>query len=121
MTEVQQNPAVTAAAQTTGQQPTVSHAPAPAQGPSLFIVMLFLLAFMYFTAWRPQRKRNKIHSEMLAALSEGQDVSTVGGLIGRIKRVEKDYVVITLSVGHEAMISKPSIVAVLPKGTHVLL
>ena len=48
----------------------------------VFLVGLFVL--FYFIAIRPQRKRQKEHSEMVSALSKGDEVVTSSGILGKI-------------------------------------
>jgi preprotein translocase subunit YajC len=46
---------------------------------------------------RPQRKRDKQTKEMLAGLKVGDNVVTIGGIIGTISQIKDDTV--TLEVG----------------------
>lgn len=46
--------------------------------PILFLVVLYMLLI------RPQQKRQKEHRNLVASLSVGDDVVTVGGLHGRV-------------------------------------
>ena len=67
------------------------------QGQSPF-GMLFMFAaifaIFYFLLIRPQRKQQKDHDEMVAALSKGDEVATVGGIIGKIVHLTDDRVTI---------------------------
>ncbi len=68
--------------------------PEAAIGNILFMVLLF--AIFYFLLIRPQQKQAKLHKEMVANLQRGDAVETRGGLIGRIHRVEDDFVMLEL-------------------------
>jgi preprotein translocase subunit YajC len=92
--------------------------PAPAGGEMfqiLFLVGLFVL--FYFIAIRPQRKRQKEHAEMVAALNKGDEVVTSSGILGRISALDDNYVVLTVSDKVELKFQRVHIHAVLPKGT----
>ncbi|WP_294035904.1 preprotein translocase subunit YajC, partial [uncultured Moraxella sp.] len=65
---------------------------------------------------RPQSKRNKQHKAMVDGLAAGNEVVFAGGLIGKIKKVEGDYAVISLGTS-EVKVQKASVLMVLPAGT----
>lgn len=97
---------------------TAAHASAGQQ--SLLMNLLIPVAFFaifYFLIIRPQSKRNKQHKAMVDGLTVGNEVVFAGGLIGRIKKVEGDYAVITLNHSTEVKIQRASVVMVLPTGT----
>jgi preprotein translocase subunit YajC len=58
---------------------------------------VLLIAVFYFIAIRPQRKREKQTREMLAALKVGDQVVSIGGIIGTVCAIKDDTV--TLEVG----------------------
>ena len=65
---------------------------------------------------RPQQKRTKAHSNMLAALSVGDEVLTSGGMFGRVIKITDNAVV--LEVGKiEMPFQKQSIQSLLPTGS----
>jgi preprotein translocase subunit YajC len=51
-----------------------------------------LFVAMYFLMIRPQQKRQRATRAMLAELSKGDDVVTIGGLHGRVYAVADDHV-----------------------------
>jgi preprotein translocase subunit YajC len=53
-----------------------------------------IFAIFYFLLIRPQRKQQKDHEAMVAALEKGDKVVTLGGIIGRILHIEDDRVTI---------------------------
>lgn len=92
---------------------------APSQGSALF-QMLFLGALFvvfYFLAIRPQRKRQKEHAELVGALAKGDEVITTSGILGKVNKVDDDYVVLQVADNVELKFQKVSVHAVLPKGT----
>lgn len=58
------------------------------------LLMLGFLAIFYFLIIRPQQKKEKKVKEMRNSLKVGDDVSTIGGIHGRILTVKEDIVVI---------------------------
>jgi len=58
------------------------------------LLMLGFLAIFYFLIIRPQQKKEKKVKEMRSNLKVGDDVSTIGGIHGRILTVKEDIVVI---------------------------
>lgn len=66
---------------------------------------------------RPQMKRAKEHKNLLAQLQKGDEVVTQGGVVGRVQKVDENYVVIVVSNNTKMMVQKPAITMVLPKGT----
>ena len=80
-----------------------------------FIVLLFLV--FYFIAIRPQRKRQKEHAEMVANLQKGAEVVTSSGILGKVVRIEDDFVVLKVADNVELKFQKVAVHAVLPKGT----
>lgn len=58
------------------------------------IMFAAIFAIFYFLLIRPQRKQQKEHEAMVAGLQKGDDVVTLGGIIGRIIHVDEDRVTI---------------------------
>lgn len=85
--------------------------------PSFFIMIALMFAFMYFFIIRPQRKRQKEHTNIMAALSKGDEVVLTSGMLGRIVKVDDSYVVVETGNNIELKFQKASVHAVLPKGT----
>ncbi|MGK0405458.1 MAG: preprotein translocase subunit YajC [Oleispira sp.] len=76
----------------------------------------FLLIF-YFLLWRPQSKRQKEHKTLLSDLSKGDEVATAGGLVGKIIKVNDDFLMIEVADNVQLPVQKSAITAALPKGT----
>ena len=92
--------------------------PQAAANPLISIVMFGgLFAFMYFFIIRPQRKRQKEHANLVTALAKGDEVVMTSGMLGRILKVDENYVVIETGNGIELKFQKVAVHAVLPKGT----
>lgn len=62
-----------------------------------------LVVLFYLLLIRPQQKRFKEHSRMLAGLKKGDKVVTGGGLVGKIHKISEDddEVIIDLGGGNK--------------------
>ena len=83
--------------------------------PLLFL--LFLFSLLYFTTIRPQQKRQKEINTMLDALEKGDEISTAGGILGKVRNIKGPYVAIEVSENVTFKIQKTAIANTLPKGT----
>ena len=84
----------------------------------VFMLVIFGLIF-YFMIYRPQAKRVKDHKNLMGSLSQGAEVLTNGGIVGKIEKIssENDYLVLAISTDTKITIKKDYIAAVLPKGS----
>ncbi|MGL5251893.1 MAG: preprotein translocase subunit YajC [Moraxella sp.] len=95
-------------------------ADAAATGSSMLMQLLLPVAFFaifYFMIIRPQSRRNKEHRQMIDAMKEGNEVVFAGGLMGKIKKIQGDYAVISLNNSQDVMVQRAAIISVLPVGT----
>ena len=73
---------------------------APAEGTAglgLFLPMILMLAMLYFLMIRPESKRKKQAEEMRSSLKKGDQITTIGGIVGRIVQVTDENIVIETS------------------------
>ena len=68
-------------------------------GSLIYLVGLF--AIFYFLLLRPQQKKSKQLKEMRASIKAGDQVTTIGGLVGKIIKVSDDD--ITVEVGADKL------------------
>ena len=54
-----------------------------------------LILIFYFLILRPQSQQAKKHKAMVAELQRGDEIITRGGVIGKIKKVNDDDMIIT--------------------------
>jgi preprotein translocase subunit YajC len=80
-----------------------------------FLILMF--AVFYFIAIRPQRKRQKEHAAMVTALQKGDEVVTTSGILGKVVRIDDDYVALKVAENVELKFQKMAVHAVLPKGS----
>jgi len=85
---------------------------------SLVIMLAVFGLIFYFMIFRPQQKRAKEHRERMASIVVGSEVLTVGGIVGRVTKVnDNGYIVLELNDSYEIIIKCDYVAAVLPKGT----
>jgi preprotein translocase subunit YajC len=61
---------------------------------SLFFTLGLMLVLLYFMIYRPQKKQEKRDTEMRNNLEIGDQVTTIGGLIGRVVAIKDDTFVL---------------------------
>ncbi|MBR2546970.1 MAG: preprotein translocase subunit YajC [Eubacterium sp.] len=61
--------------------------------PSLLMLVVFM-GLMYFLLIRPQRKKEKEISEMRASLGVGDEIVTIGGIVGKVVKIGEEELVI---------------------------
>lgn len=68
-----------------------------AQGSSSYIIlMVVLIGVMYFLMIRPQKKRQKEEQEMRSSLEIGDEIITIGGIVGKVVTIrEEDIDIVT--------------------------
>lgn len=92
---------------------------APQGGDPYITIIIFigLIAFFWLFLIRPQQKRQKEHQKMLAAINKGDEVVTSGGVLGRIKDLDEQFITLEVAPGVDHKVQRQAISAVLPKGT----
>ena len=93
---------------------------APAQqapGFMSFVPLIILFIIFYFILIRPQMKQAKQHKQLVASLAKGDEIATNGGLLGKIKEVGDNFIVVEVSKETEVKIQKQAVSIVYPKGT----
>ena len=62
--------------------------------PSFIIVILLMFAMMYFFMIRPENKRKKEAQNLRDSLKVGDVITTIGGVVGTICKVDESTIVI---------------------------
>lgn len=60
------------------------------------VMWVVVFAVFYFLLIRPQKKKDKKLKEMRSAIAAGDKVTTIGGMIATVAKVEEDSVVLEL-------------------------
>ena len=79
--------------------------------------MAIIFAAFYFLLIRPQQKKQKAHTQLIAELKEGDEILTAGGMLGKITAVSEHYIVVKISENTEIKMQKASVSQIVPKDT----
>ena len=79
------------------------------------LVLMFVV--LYFVMIRPQMKKQKEHRTMIEALAKGDEIVTVGGILGKVSKLGDNYVTLEIAANVEVQIQRSAVVQVLPKGS----
>ena len=72
-------------------------------GIGMIIMMVALFAIMYFMMIRPQKKRQKEEQTMRDNIQVGDEITTIGGIIGRVVTVKDDALIIETGADRNKM------------------
>ena len=61
---------------------------------SLFFTLALMVVLLYFMIYRPQKKQEKKDAAMRNSLEIGDQVTTIGGVIGRVVAIKDDTFVL---------------------------
>lgn len=86
-------------------------------GYSQILILLGFVVIFYLLLWRPQAKRAKEHRQLMASLAIGDEVTTTGGIVGKITRLNDDLITLKVAENVEINLQKAAVSSVLPKGT----
>ena len=67
------------------------------------VYMVALFAIFYFLFIRPQRKKEKQLDQLRSSLEVGQMVTTIGGMLATIAKVEDEFVVLEVGPNRTKM------------------
>ena len=76
---------------------TTANAAAPAQGGGMSVMLIVMLVFMIvymFVISRKEKKQQQAEKDMRDNLSVGDEILTIGGIMGRVVTVKEDSIVI---------------------------
>ena len=67
------------------------------QGITTVIMLVAMIAIFYFFMYRPQKKQEKETNSMRNNLQVGDEITTIGGIIGKIVSIKDETVLIETS------------------------
>ena len=70
---------------------------------STLILMAVLFGGMYFLMIRPQKKQQKKEQEMRESTQVGDEITTIGGIMGRVVTVKEDSLIIETGADRNKM------------------
>ena len=71
-------------------------APAGGMGSSI-IMIVAMIAIFYFMLIRPENKRKKEAEQTRNSVKAGDEITTIGGIVGKVVNVKEDKIVIETS------------------------
>ena len=89
-------------------------APEAGGGMGFWIMIIAMIAIMYFFMWRPESKRRKQMQKFREGLKKGDKIITAGGIYGTIKEVHETSLLIevdsnvTLRIDKNMVVGDPS-------------
>jgi preprotein translocase subunit YajC len=82
-----------------------------------FLPMVAIFVVFYFLLIRPQQKKAKEARTMLEALEKGNEIVTAGGILGRIVKLDEQYVTVEIAPNTQMVVQRSAVSQLLPKGT----
>ena len=70
---------------------------------TMILLMVAMFAIMYFVMIRPQMKQQKKEQEMRDSLQVGDEITTIGGIMGRVVTVKEDSLIIETGADRNKM------------------
>ena len=68
---------------------------------SSLILYALIIGGMYFFLFRPQQKRKKQEEELRNSVKIGDEITTIGGIVGRVISIKNDSDSLVLESGSE--------------------
>lgn len=70
---------------------------------TMIIMMAGMFALMYFMMIRPQKKKQKEEQEMRSSVEVGDEITTIGGICGKVVIVKEDHLIIETGADRNRM------------------
>ena len=83
-------------------------------GQLIVIVAMFALLWVFYIA--PQRRRAAAQRELFTSVAVGDEILTVGGLIGRIRSAQDEELVLEIAPGTQVRVARRAVARVLSPG-----
>ena len=81
----------------------------PMSNITLIIFLVVIVAFIYFTMIRPQRKQQQKRKEMMSQLKRGDKVVTSAGIFGEIESIADNSVILKVESGATIKVVKSTV------------
>ena len=69
----------------------------------IVIYILFFVVVGYFLIYRPNKKRKKQEEELRGSIILGDEVTTIGGIVGKVVNIKDDNVTVETSIDKTLM------------------
>lgn len=90
---------------------------APSGGTAFFLQiapLILIFVIFWFLMIRPQQRRMKEHANKIAAVQKNDQVVTGGGLVGKVTKVEENFVEVEIASGVKVKVVKSTLSDVTP-------
>jgi preprotein translocase subunit YajC len=81
-----------------------------------FLPIIGMVAIFWFLIIRPQMRQQKAHRAKVAGVKRGDQVVTGGGLLGKVVKVDDEYVELEIAQGVRVKAVKSTLGDILPRG-----
>lgn len=81
----------------------------PMSNITLIIFLVVIVAFIYLTMIRPQRKQQQKHKEMMSQMKRGDKVVTSAGIFGEIESIADNSVILKIESGATIRVAKSTV------------
>lgn len=82
-----------------------------------FVPLIVIFVLFWFMLIRPQMKQAKEQRKMIDALQKGDEVTTTGGIVGKVTKVGDGFVGLEIAPEIIVNVQKHTVQTLLPKGT----
>ena len=82
-----------------------------------FLPMIVIFVLFWFLLIRPQQKKAKLQSQMIAELQKGDEVVTTGGIFGKISKVVDQFILLEVADNVTITVQKSIVAGKVEKGT----
>ncbi len=83
---------------------------------AVLIPYLLLLPLAYFLLIRPQQQRMKKLQDAVNAVKKGDEITTAGGIVGKVTKVEERIVEVEIATGVKVKVVKATLAAIASTG-----
>lgn len=73
------------------------------------VIFLPLILLFYFMMIRPQKTRARQQMELMRSLAVGDEVETIGGIIGTVRRADDEFIWLEIAPGTEVKVSRGAV------------
>lgn|SRR5690242_2675374 len=81
-----------------------------------FAPLIVIFIAFWFLFIRPQTKRMKDQQAAIAAVKKGDEVTTAGGILGKVVKVSDDVVEVEIAQGVRVRVVKSTLTGIAPLG-----
>jgi len=79
-----------------------------------FLLIILAFVFLYFVIVRPQKRRQLAQQRLLDDIKVGDQIVTAGGILGEIREVRDEEVLLRIAPGTDVRIARRAIAGITP-------